>query len=152
MNAIPKNLRKDLVSDPFYKTCARAGYHGHQCEGRVTFEHAMIFAANQIQEKWAIIPLCEKAHAVGPFQDGGDFNKKINEWIALNRATDQEILSICKARDYFRYRGLLNQIFGAYNSGKVCAQPVEIGRDSVLIDYEYRGDNSELFHMVGERS
>lgn len=73
----------------------------------------MYFAGKQIQARWAIIPLCEKAHSVNTYQDRGEMNKQIHEWIALNRASDDDLLPICKAKDYFFYRGFLNKKFGA---------------------------------------
>lgn len=68
-----------MGSDPYYKTCARHGHGG--CSGRITWEHAFIYAGRQIQEVWAIIPLCWRHHL------GDLFNKEINQLIALRRAT-----------------------------------------------------------------
>ena len=114
MTNIPNKLRNELRSDPYYRHCAREGLHGHECAGRITWEHSMYFDGKQIQKRWAIIPLCAKAHNVDEWQDRGDMDKRINEWIALNRATPDEILAISKARDYFLYRGYLNRSYGAY--------------------------------------
>lgn len=112
MNNLPCKLRARLASDPFYKTCARKDLFGHECAGRITWEHAMTFGGKQIQTMYSIVPLCEKAHSVDNYQDAGDLNKKLNVWIALNRATDDELVSISKAMDYFRYRSFLNEYFG----------------------------------------
>lgn len=114
MGHLPAKLKKELLEDPFYRVCARKGLHGHECEGRITLEHAIIYAGSQVQKKWAIIPLCAKAHAVDEFQDGGDLNKGINKWIAYNRATDNELLEISKATDYFQERSRLNKAYGQY--------------------------------------
>jgi hypothetical protein len=43
---------------------------------------------NQLQERFAIIPLCEFHHSVNRFQDGGGMNKRMNVAIALRRATE----------------------------------------------------------------
>lgn len=118
-----------MASNPFYKHCARAGLKGHVCDGRITWEHAMTYAGGQIQEKWAIIPLCAKAHAVDQYQDGGDLDKRCNEWIALNRATPDELLAISKAKDYFYRKNFLNRIFGVYPGERVgvtCGETMEI--------------------------
>lgn len=115
MNNIPLSLRKRISAKPYYKRCARAGFHGHECGGRITYEHALIHAGKQVQEEFAIVPLCAKAHGVDQYQDGGDFDKDINVWIALNRATDEELLALSKAVDYFRIRAHLNDRFGVYN-------------------------------------
>lgn len=114
MNALPTKLRRELASDPYYRTCARAGIHEHRCAGRITWEHSMYFGGSQLQKRWCIIPLCAKAHNVDEWQDRGDMDKEVNVWIALNRATQEEILEVSKGRDYFLYRGYLNRRFGQY--------------------------------------
>ena len=114
MSRIPKKLLDDILEDPFYKTCARAGLHGHVCEGRVTFEHALIYGGKQVQKKFAILPLCEGAHSVGRCQDAGDLNKEVNVWICLNRASIYELVSISKAIDYTRMKDMLNKKYGMY--------------------------------------
>lgn len=128
MHNIPLSLRKELATDPYYSTCARKGLHGHECGGRVTWEHALIYAGVQVQKRFAIIPLCAKAHAVDGFQDGGDFSKDINVWIALNRATEEELLEISRAVDHFRLRNALNIKYGPYvyaTSEKVSINGIE---------------------------
>lgn len=116
MNNIPLSLRKKISAKAFYKRCARAGFHEHVCGGRITYEHALIHAGKQVQAEFAIVPLCARAHGVDQYQDGGDFDKDINIWIALNRATDDELLALSfKAVDYFRLRSYLNDRYGVYN-------------------------------------
>lgn len=73
--------------NPYYKSCARESF---DCQGRITFEHAVIYAGRQLQEEWAIIPICAYHHAVDEFQDGGDLDKEINYFIALMRATPDD--------------------------------------------------------------
>ncbi len=135
MTPIPLKLRKQLASDPFYKFCARGGLHSHTCNGRITWEHAIIYAGKQVQERWAIIPLCEKAHSVNKHQDGGDLNKNINEWIALNRASGEDLLRMSKGIDYSHRKVFLNRIFGAYHvekPGISCGNDVEINYDILV--------------------
>lgn len=139
MGHIPDKLRKKIAAMSFYRTCARYGLHGHECEGRITFEHALIYAGKQIQKEFAIIPLCEKAHSVGRWQDCGDLDKNINEWIAISRASDEELLEISRAKDYFLYRHYLIKKYGVY-------KPVEKVGTETGIDYGHRGDNSSLIH------
>ena len=88
MNNMPPKLRKLLSEDPFMGKCARFGV---DCDGRITWEHVWIYAGRQIQEAWAIIPLCEYHHAVNSHQDGGNLSKEINQWISLQRATSQDL-------------------------------------------------------------
>lgn len=114
MTPIPKELRARLEQDPEYKLCARYGWHDHKCDGRITFEHVLIFRGTQLQERWAIIPLCAKAHAVDYHQDGKDLKKEINLWIALNRASDSELAAVSKAIPYLHRRQYLNQKYGVW--------------------------------------
>jgi hypothetical protein len=85
MNNMPPALRRKLSEDPYYKTCARANA---DCEGRITWEHALTYAGRQVQEHFAIIPLCAFHHSVDQFQDGRGLNKRINVEIAMGRATE----------------------------------------------------------------
>jgi hypothetical protein len=71
-----------MADDPYYQKCARAG---SECEGRITWEHAWIYAGKQINEKWAIIPLCVFHHL------GKGLDKKWNQACALNRATEEDL-------------------------------------------------------------
>jgi len=82
MRPIPLKLKKILVNDPYMKTCARSN---EECEGRITWEHAFIYSGRQINEAWSIIPLCWYHH-LGP-----GMNKRINEQIALSRATEEDL-------------------------------------------------------------
>ena len=49
------------------------------------------------------------------WQDCGILNKEINEWIALNRASDEELEAVSKAIDYKRKREYLN---GKYSKSR----------------------------------
>lgn len=112
MNKIPEKLRKQLAADPTYKRCALLGYH--ECAGRITWEHAVMFKGKQLQERWAIIPICAKGHAVDQYQDAGTLNKEMNLWVALNRATEEDLWSISRVVNYPRERVRLNEKFGLY--------------------------------------
>lgn len=120
MNNIPASLRKELAADPEYKRCALSGYH--ECGGRITWEHTLIHAGKQLQKRFAIIPLCARGHEVDGYQDGHTMNKEMNVWVALNRATDEELESISRAINYIRERARLNTIFGAYVPPKIINQ------------------------------
>ena len=106
MRKIPPALKEEMANDIYYKTCARKD-EGN-CLGRITWEHAIIYAGKQLNEKWAIIPICEFHHGVGTFQDHGNLKKEKHIWIALNRATEEELLKISKALDYIKLRNFLN--------------------------------------------
>lgn len=123
-------LRKKLAANPFYKRCARnEALDDHQCQpdprtGRmIEWEHALIHAGCQVQLEFAIVPLCWWAHR------GPGLVKEKNIWIALNRATDNEIVSISKAQDYFQYRAFLNKKYGPY---------IESAKREVGVEYQLR--------------
>ncbi len=95
-----------MANDPYYGQCCRSATG--ECNGRITWEHAIIYAGRQLNEKWAIIPLCAYHHSVDQHQDGDGLNKELNIAIALNRATNAELFAISKATDYMRMRSNLN--------------------------------------------
>lgn len=116
MNNIPKKLRAELEGDPYYHACARQTLLGdHVCQGdpvrgrrgrMIEWEHSLIYASQQVQAPFAIVPLCWWAHR-GPGAD-----KRLNVWIALNRASEGELAAISKAIDYSRLRDNLNAVYG----------------------------------------
>lgn len=115
MIPIPAKIRKQLDADPEYQECMLRGVKGHSCGGRPnTREHAIIFKGARLQEKWAIISICAKAHEVDEYQDARTMNKELNVWVALNRATDEELTNISKAMDYHREKRRLNGKYGVW--------------------------------------
>jgi hypothetical protein len=81
-------------------------------------EHALIYAGKQIDEVWAIIPLCTYHHAVNEYQDGGDLQKSKNVWIALSRASDEELLKYPR-RDFVHEREALTKYYGIYDKSTI---------------------------------
>jgi hypothetical protein len=71
-----------MSADPYYLKCAR---ENAVCAGRITWEHAIIWAGKQVNEVWAIIPLCHYHH------QGGGLDKDKNRYLALKRATDADL-------------------------------------------------------------
>jgi hypothetical protein len=113
MRKLTEQAKEQIDNDPFYKVCAR--HKDGNCAGRITIEHALIFAHKQVDLPFALIPLCEFHHSVNKYQDCGDLNKEKNEWIALSRATEQEITQISKAVDYKQKLKYLNNKYGIYS-------------------------------------
>lgn len=101
---IPKPLLNEILADEFYKKCVR--FREKSCGGRVTYEHAVQYASRQLNEKWAIIPLCEKHHGVLQYQDRGDLNKELNMYYAIIRATDKDLAKYPK-RDWIQLKRYL---------------------------------------------
>lgn len=109
MAKIPEKLRLDMQDDPYYYKCSRNDLlNDHICQAnplngqRIEWEHAFQYANNQIQEYWAIIPLCWWAHS------GPGMVKEINHWIALNRASDEDLLKYPRA-EFISMRERLNR-------------------------------------------
>lgn len=115
---IPKETRAKMQVDPEYTRCSLQNVLPDligPCDGRVTREHAMIYAGSKVQERWAIIPCCAKHHGVDQFQDGpGEAPKEVRMWVALNRATEDELRAISKAVDYIARKRYLNEKYGQY--------------------------------------
>ena len=112
MNNIPSKLRQQLTADPLYKKCLRYEIlNDHYCcpdplTGKlIEWEHALIYGGRQVQERFAIIPICWRVHR------GGELIKEINVWLALNRITDEELKQYCKS-DWIQKQKYLNQKFG----------------------------------------
>jgi hypothetical protein len=101
-------VRQILANKP--DVCARRPEGG--CGGRITWEHALTYGGRQIDEHWAIVKLCARHHAVDQYQDCGLLDKEKNVWLALNQATDAELLPYSKAIDYIDKRQRLNEKYG----------------------------------------
>lgn len=84
MSPIPIKLHQQLATDPEYRVCSRAG---SACKGRMTWEHAILYAGKQVQEKWAILPLCFYHHL------GAGLDKRWNINYAMSRAKKQDRLN-----------------------------------------------------------
>lgn len=65
-----------LARDPFMKRCI---HDNEECDGRVEFEHALIYAGKQVVEWWSIIPVCTYHHR------GKGLVKDFNQAVAFGR-------------------------------------------------------------------
>lgn len=79
MRPIPLKLRKKIASDPFMLRCIYIG-----CRFHPEWEHAFIYAGKQINEDWAIVPVCPYHHR------GAGLDKEFNQYVAVSRATDED--------------------------------------------------------------
>lgn len=124
VSSIPQKLNKEMDADPFYTTCCLYGQSGHVCDGRLTRDHALIWAGQQINKRWAILPVCERGHGVDNFQDAGDTTKEVREWVALSRATDADLMALSgdvsvgplsKCLPMIRHKEYLSKKYGVYS-------------------------------------
>lgn len=119
MRPIPPKIRAQIDEDLFYKNCAFK-YLG-ECDGRVTIDHTIIFAGRQIDDLFNLVPVCAKHHGVDFYQDAGtELPKEMRLWVALNRATDEELLKYSKAINYLHERTRLNDKYGTYDVIRQC--------------------------------
>lgn len=89
MRPIPPKLKRELAADPFMLRCIHSYLPGATpCSGRVEWEHAFTFAGRQLNERWAIVPVCTGHHR------GGGLVKDLNRYAALLRMTIQERLDV----------------------------------------------------------
>jgi len=102
MRKISQKNKNIINTNVYYKKCHRA--EEGTCEGRITIDHALIFAGRQIDELWNFVPTCAYHHAVDQYQDGGDFDKQKQIKAALLRATEEELLPYCKCINYIELK------------------------------------------------
>lgn len=103
---IPLKIRNEMAKNPYYRFCARSG---NDCQGRITWEHAFIYRGKQIQEDWAIIPLCVYHHL-----DNG-LNKELNRYLALCRADIDDLIKRMPRHNWFQQ---FNYLSGKYGKRK----------------------------------
>lgn len=120
MRAISKKVKDELLADPRMKVCARRD-EGN-CDGRITFEHALIYAGRQLDEAWAILGICEYHHGVNKHQDGGAMNKEKHEWLALRQAPEGRLKELGKAVNYEQKLLYLNSKYGKANTRGVSSK------------------------------
>ena len=102
MRPIPKKLREEMASDPFYKRCCITNH----VLGKIEWHHHLIFAGKQVNEKWCILPISKFVH-----DNLCHFKKKLN-WIMYNRATDEELKKYSGVVNLISERDKLNKLYG----------------------------------------
>jgi len=107
--SIPLKLRKQISEDPFMKVCIHKMYRGEVGTGELQWEHALLYGGKQIQESWAIVP-CRKSFNV----DATGKTKRFNQYIALLRATDEDLSKYPK-KDWKQLKRRFEDEFGLIN-------------------------------------
>lgn len=78
---IPLKMREELAEDTFMQTCC---LKSTDCQGRVQWHHNLIYAGKRINEKGAILPVCEWHH-----EKESKFKKDLDFMMEL-RMTDED--------------------------------------------------------------
>lgn len=104
-----------MNNEPFFRICAKILVPGHECQGRITWDHPFTFAGKQMIEPVWTVPVCAYGHGVDQFQDGGDRIAEVHKWIALCRATDAEVISVSKAVNYVHMKKYLIDKYGVFD-------------------------------------
>jgi len=81
MRPISPRVRKQIDSDPFYNQCCICG------SKQVILHHVWIYSGKQIDEAWAIVPVCEEHHDNCHTKKDLDIVNKI-KYISITRATN----------------------------------------------------------------
>ena len=104
MRPIPLDTLRDMMKNPFYRKCCICGYY------KVQFHHHLIYGGQQINELFAILPLCKKCH--------DEANKRYMseklDWVMLNRASEDELMRYSKVVNLQRRLVYLNSKFGSF--------------------------------------
>lgn len=89
-----------MASDPWYEECCYCG------AGPTQWHHALIYAGKQINEKFAIVPVCFSCHQL---VDTNSWYKNFFKQIAIDRMTDEDMQKYNKC-DWEAELEILNRI------------------------------------------
>lgn len=92
--------KERIGGDPFMELCCIC--EPETQKSRTEWHHAFLFKGSQVNNDWAVVPLCYKHHHEDPAA------LEAAELIALNRATTSELLAISKSTNYIDLRRRLN--------------------------------------------
>lgn len=102
MRPIPLKLRTEIANDPFMARCIYCDLcRQNECSGRVEWEHAFLYAGKQINEAWAIVPVCSYHHR------GGGLDKNYNEYRAIMRADIDDLRKRMPKKDWQQIKNFL---------------------------------------------
>jgi len=74
MRKIPLNIRKQISEDNFYRTCCVAD---EICFGKIEIHHNMIYAGKQVDDLFALLPVCLYHHEREKCREIGDKLDKV---------------------------------------------------------------------------
>lgn len=124
MRPIPIQMREQIAEDPFMRVCiyTRRDAPKHICRGRITWEHAWMYAGKQINEPWAIVPCCEAGNS-GEWMD-----KDYNRYRALERANLDDLCQRMPKKDWRQIFNFLKSKYAIDSNDKRRDILVESGK------------------------
>jgi hypothetical protein len=104
MRPISLNVLSELFKDGFCLKCCICGFH------HVVLHHNFIFGGRQVDEAWAIIPVCNDCHSKA--NEKGMREKM--DWVMLSRAKDSDLVRFSKVVDLIARKRILIEKYGKY--------------------------------------
>lgn len=105
MNPIPSKTKQELADSPYMKRCVVPGCGN----ALVEWNHALIYSGRQINETYAIVPLCQYHHR----GNNGTIWEPVKlwcEWLAITRGIDKLVVDYSKFNWEQRLKYLNSQI------------------------------------------
>lgn len=79
MRHLPKKLKQEILADDYYRRCCLT-YLDNK-DTKIDWHHAWEYAGKQINEKWAIMPVCWRKHSPLGDEDSVHNCKKTDEYV-----------------------------------------------------------------------
>ncbi len=80
---------------------------GNECNGKVEWEHAIMYAGRQLNEPWAIVGVCTYHHR------GNGLNKNFNRFMAIRRADIEQVQAKYPKVDWWQVWNYLSKEFNS---------------------------------------
>lgn len=116
MRKIPNEILLEYLSNSFSKKCCFCGNENPQ------IHHNLIHAGRQVNEVWALLPLCKFCHD----KVNNVALRELADWIMYNRATDDELDKYSNVQNHKKRRYWLNIKFGTYSPNKIANHYADI--------------------------
>jgi hypothetical protein len=105
MRLISQKVKKQIDADPFYHRCCLAD---ENCDGRVEMHHNLIYAGQQQDYKFCILPVCANFHHKNEKRE--DIRDKL-DWIMLQRTDLNFLIKTFPRRNWLQLQNYLQQKF-----------------------------------------
>jgi hypothetical protein len=89
MRPISPTIKKKILADKWYKKCCLCD----SSQGKIDWHHNFIFGGRQVDEFWAILPLCIPCHR---HANNREIKEKL-DWMMIQRMKEEDF------KKYSRY-------------------------------------------------